>query len=160
LDAPPAGWPPDGIGSLSSSGASPIIRKNSLGVEVVVQRLHAVLLAGLHHRRDLLDLLVPNQGPDRGCHDEDLARHDAPPPLGFLQQRLGDDALEHERELGADLRLLVRRKHVDDAVDALHRGIGVQRRERQVPRLGDRQRGGDRLEVAHFAHQHDVRVLP
>src|SRR2546430_1858281 len=43
-------------------------------VERIVQRLHPVLLARLHHGRDLLDLLVPNQGPHRGGHDEDLAR--------------------------------------------------------------------------------------
>src|SRR5206468_1867419 len=112
------------------------------------------------HGRDLLDLLVPNQRPHGGGHDEDLARHHATAALGLLQQRLGDDTLEHERQLGADLRLLVGREHVDDAVDALHRRIGVQRGERQMPRLGDRQRGGDGLEVAHLADQHDVGILP
>src|SRR5213592_2005947 len=129
-------------------------------VERIVQRLHPVLLARLHHGRDLLDLLVPNQRPYRGGHDEDLARHHAAAALGLLQQRLGDDTLEHERQLGAHLRLLVRREHVDDAVDALHRRIGVQRGEREMPRLGNRQRGGDGLEVAHIVDQHDVVVLP
>src|SRR2546426_554714 len=129
-------------------------------VERIVQRLHPVLLARLHHGRDLLDLLVPNQRPYRGGHDEDLARHHAAAALGLLQQRLGDDTLEHERQLGAHLRLLVRREHVDDAVDALHRRIGVQRGEREMPRLGNRQRGGDGLEIAHFADQHDIGVLP
>src|SRR5437867_2510274 len=129
-------------------------------VERIVQRLHPVLLARLHHGRDLLDLLVPNERPYRGGHDEDLARHHAAAALGLLQQRLGDDTLEHERQLGAHLRLLVRREHVDDAVDALHRRIGVQRGEREMPRLGNRQRGGDGLEVAHLADQHDVGVLP
>src|SRR3989454_2590906 len=129
-------------------------------VERIVQRLHPVLLARLHHGRDLLDLLVANQRPHRGGHDEDLARHHAAAALGLLQQRLGDDTLEHERQLGADLRLLMGREHVDDAVDALHRRIGVQRGERQMPRLGDRQRGGDGLEIAHFADQHDIGVLP
>ena len=33
------------------------------------------------------------------------------------------------------------------------------RREHQVARLGDGHRGLDRLEVAHLADQHDVRVL-
>src|SRR5947199_6554449 len=129
-------------------------------VERIVQRLHPVLLARLHHGRDLLDLLVPNERPYRGGHDEDLARHHAAAALGLLQQRLGDDTLEHERQLGAHLRLLVRREHVDDAVDALHRRIGVQRGEREMPRLGNRQRGGDGLEVAHLADQHDVGGLP
>src|SRR5205823_2571094 len=96
-------------------------------VERIVQSLHPVLLARLLHRWDLLDLLVPDQRPHGGGHDQDLARHHAPAALGLLQQRLGDDALEHERELGADLGLLVGREHIDDAVDALHRRIGVQR---------------------------------
>src|SRR5436309_10299109 len=41
------------------------------------------------------------------------------------------------------------REHVDDAVDALHRRVGVQRGEGEVARLGDRQRRRNRLEVAH-----------
>src|SRR5207248_986175 len=61
---------------------------------------------------------------------------------------------------GADLGLLVRREDVDDAVDALRRGVGVQGREGEVSGLGDGERGGRCLEVAHLAHQHDVRVLP
>src|SRR5437660_166820 len=129
-------------------------------VQGVVQRLHAVLLPRLHHGRDLLDLLVPNQGTDGGRHDEDFARHHAAAAFGLLQRSLRDDALEHERELGADLRLLMRREHVDDAVDALHRRVGVQRGEGEVARLGDRQRRRNRLEVAHFADQHHVGVLP
>ena len=39
------------------------------------------------------------------------------------------------------------------------RRVGVQRREGQVAGLGDGQRGLDRLEVAHLADQHDVRIL-
>src|SRR5881409_2806835 len=106
-------------------------------VQRIVERLHPVLLARLHHGRDLLDLLVPDQRPDRGRHDEDLARHHPAAPLGLLQQGLRDDALEHEREVGADLRLLVRREHVDDAIDALHRRVGVQRGEGEVAGLRD-----------------------
>src|SRR5438132_1295777 len=128
-------------------------------VQRVVQRLHAVLLARLHHRRDLFDLFVADQRPDRGGHDQNLGGHDAAAALGLLQQRLCDDALEHERQLGPDLRLLVRREHVDDAVDAFHRRVGVQRGEGQVARLRNGQRRPDRLQVAHLADQHDVGVL-
>jgi len=81
-------------------------------------------------------------------------------PRPARQQRLRDDPLEHERELRAHLRLLVAREDVDDAVHGLGRGVRVQRREREVARLGDGQRRGDRLEVAHFADEHDIRVLP
>ena len=81
-----------------------------------------------------------------------------PPPI-FGQQRLADDAFEHQRELGPDLALLVRREHVDDAVDRLRRRVGVQRAEREVAGFGDAQRRFDRLEVAHLADQDDVGVF-
>ena len=51
------------------------------------------------------------------------------------------------------------REDVNDAVDRLGGAVGVQRREGQVARLGDRQTGVDRLVVAHFADEHDVWVL-
>src|SRR5947207_6259947 len=136
------------------------LARNVVLVERVVQRLHPVLFPRLHHRRDLLDFVVPDQGADRGRADEDLRRHDTAASFGLLQQGLRDHTLEHEGQLGADLRLLVRREDVDDAVDALGRGVGVQRREREVAGFGDGERRRRRLEVAHFAHEHDVRVLP
>ena len=83
----------------------------------------------------------------------------APLAAGLRQQRLADDPLEHERELRADLRLLVRREDVDDAVDGLRRRVGVQGAEGEVAGLGDAQRRLDRLEVAHLADQHDVGIL-
>ena len=67
--------------------------------------------------------------------------------------------MQHARELDADLPLLVRREHRDDAVDRLGRVERVQRREHEVPGLGGEQRGLDRLEVAHLADQDDVGVL-
>ena len=84
---------------------------------------------------------------------------DAPLAVGARQQRLTDDAFEHERQLRPDLALLVRREDVDDAVDRLRRRVRVQRGERQVPGLGDAQRRLDRLEVAHFADEDDVGIL-
>ena len=68
-------------------------------------------------------------------------------------------ALEHERELRADLRLLVGREHVEDAVDGLDRAVRVQRGEGEVAGLGDDERRLDRLEVAHLADEHDVGIL-
>ena len=85
-------------------------------------------------RIDLVHLVVANQVPDRRRRHHDLERHDPAAAVGPRQQRLADDAFEHQRQLGADLPLLVRREHVDDAVDRLRRRIGVQRRERQVAR--------------------------
>ena len=52
-----------------------------------------------------------------------------------------------------------RREDVDDAVDRLRRALGVQGREHEVAGLGGGQRGRDRLEVAHLAHEDHVGVL-
>ena len=72
---------------------------------------------------------------------------------------MGDDPLQGDRQLHADLRLLVGREHVDDAVDRLRGVLGVQRGEHEVAGLGRGQRGGDRLEVAHLADEDHVGVL-
>src|SRR6266849_2422652 len=61
-------------------------------VQRIVQRLHAVLLPCLHRRLDLVDLVVADQGADRGRAHHDLGRHHAPPPLRLLQQRLREYA--------------------------------------------------------------------
>ena len=74
-------------------------------------------------------------------------------------RRCDDRRLEHAGELQADLLLLVRRKHRDDAVDGFGRVERVQRREDQVAGLGGVQRRLDRLDVAHFADEDDVGVL-
>src|SRR5262245_39789238 len=64
----------------------------------LVAGLHAeLLLPGLHHAVDLVDLVVANQIADRGRRHEDLERHDAPLPVAARQQRLTDDSFEHQR---------------------------------------------------------------
>ena len=79
--------------------------------------------------------------------------------VGGRQQLLGHDALERDRELHADLPLLLGREHVDDAVDRLRRVLGVQGGEHEVAGLSRGQRGADRLEVSHFADEDHVGVL-
>ena len=65
-----------------------------------------------------------------------------------------------QRELGADLLLLVGGEDVDDPVDRLRRRVGVQGGEDEVAGLGDASGRLDRLQVAHLADQDHVRVLP
>src|ERR1051325_960821 len=81
-----------------------------------VHRLHAVFLAHLHRAGDLVDLTFADEVSDRGRAGHDFERGDAAVAGFFLKQRLGDDRLDRFRKLGADLRLLRRRKNVDDAV--------------------------------------------
>ena len=75
------------------------------------------------------------------------------------QEHLGHHRGERERELRTNLRLLVRWKHVDDAVDRLHGRVGVKRAHDQVARLGDGERRLHRLEIAHLTEQHHIGIL-
>jgi len=128
--------------------------------ERLVEGLHAVLaLAGLHHRVNLVDLVLADQVADGRVGDEDLQGHRAAPAVGARDERLAEYAFEDERELRANLRLLRGGEHVDDAVDGRGRGVRVEGGEGEVARLGDAERRLDGFEVAHFADEHHVRVL-
>ena len=89
----------------------------------------------------------------------DLDGRRAPLLSVFGIRRCEMTALRHARELDADLLLLVRREHGDDAVDGLGRVERVQRGEDQVAGLRGEQRRLDRLEVAHFADEDHVGIL-
>ena len=124
-----------------------------------VHRLHALGAARLDQRVDLVRLALADQvAHARGGH-EHLGRDATALAVGGRQQRLGDDALEADRELGADLALLGGREDVDDAVDRLRRVLGVERGEDEVAGLGRGQRRADRLHVAHLADEDHVGVL-
>ena len=120
---------------------------------------HAARGAGLHHRVDLLDLCLADEVADRVVGDQDLERGDTPTPVGSGDEVLRHDSLQRGCKLYANLALLFRGEGVDDAVDRLRRTLGVQRREDEMSRLGGRQRGADRLEVAHFADEDHVGVF-
>ena len=127
--------------------------------EVLIEREHPRAATGLHEGRDLVVLALTDQVPDRRRREHDLGDDRAALAVGPRRERLGDDALQRGRELGADLLLLVRREDVDDAVDRLRRALRVQRREHEVAGLGRGQRGRRRLEVTQLADQDDVGVL-
>src|SRR5580658_4618521 len=136
---------------------SPLVERE----EALVQRLHRVLLlADLHLRVNLVDLVLADEVSDRRIGDEHLEREHASGRAVPREELLRDNALENERQLRADLRLLVRREDVDDAVDRRDGAVRVERREDEVPRLADGERRLDGLEVAHLADEDDVRVLP
>jgi hypothetical protein len=114
---------------------------------------------GLDGRHDLVRLVVADQRSDRRIHDHDLGGENAALAMDARHELLADHRLQRERQHRADLLLLVRREHVDDAVHGLLHVRRMQRGERQVARLRERERRFDGLEVAHFADEHDVRVL-
>src|SRR5688572_15579662 len=88
--------------TLVARGADAVVGRDLLGhvelVQRIVHRLHAELLAGLHRRIDLVDLVVADERADGAGHHEDLGGHHAA-AADFRQQGLRDDALETEREL-------------------------------------------------------------
>ncbi len=127
--------------------------------QVGVHRLHPDRAGGLHRGVDLVGLALADQVADRRGRDQHLAGDDAAHPVGGRQQLLGDDPLQRDRELCAHLPLLGGREDVDDPVDRLRGGLGVQGGEDEVPGLGRGQRRGDRLQVAHLADQDHVGVL-
>jgi hypothetical protein len=104
-------------------------------------------------------LALADQVADAGRRDEDLGGDAAAHAVGGRDQRLGDDALQADRELHADLALLMGGEDVDDAVDGLRRVLGVERREDEVAGLRRGQGGPDRLHVAHLADEDHVGVL-
>ena len=126
--------------------------------QALVERLHALPLAGLDRRVHLRDLVLADQVADGRGRDHDLVRSDAAAAKS-LQQRLRDDRAQRLREHRAHHFLLRRREHVDHAVDRLRRRAGVQRAEHEMAGLGRGQREPDRLEVAHLADQDDVGIL-
>ena len=118
----------------------------------LIEGLHTVLvLTGLHHRVDLMDLVFADQVSDSGIGNKYLEAHYSAAAFSARQQRLTENALKHERELGTYLRLLIGRKDVDDAVDGRGGGVGMQGGESQVTRFRYAQGRLDCLEVAHFA---------
>src|SRR5688572_10839644 len=67
-------------------------------LEVLVERLHAVLLAGLDRGVHLSDLGLADQVADRGCANHDLVCRNAARPVLGLQQRLRDHRAQRLRQ--------------------------------------------------------------
>ena len=116
-------------------------------------------LADLHLRVDLVDLLVAHEVADGRGGEHHLDGERAAGAVATADELLRHHRLEDQRQLRADLRLLVRREDVDDAGEGLHGGAGVQGREDEMAGLRDGERRLDGLAVAHLADQHDVGVL-
>jgi len=125
----------------------------------LLHRHHPPAGAGLHVRVDLLDLRLADQVADRVVGDQDLERGHAPLAVEGRHERLGDDSLQRARDLRPDLLLLLGWEDVDHAVDRRGCTLRVEGAEDEVPGLGGRQRGRDRLEVAHLAEEDHVGVL-
>jgi hypothetical protein len=81
-----------------------------------------------------------------------------PPPL-LLEQVLRNDSLERVAQHRPNLRLLARRKLVDEPVDGVNRRRRMQCPKNQIPCLSRLDGNMRRFQVPHLANQHDIRVL-
>jgi hypothetical protein len=126
--------------------------------EALFHGLHAQLHAGLDGGVDHVVLALADEVRDAGRGDHDLhGRHPARTG-GVGQQALGDHPLEGRGQLLADLGLLPGRKGAHQAVDGRDAVAGVEGGEDKVSGLGGHDGRAHGLQVAHFAHQQDVRV--
>ncbi len=116
-------------------------------------------MAGLHYCVEAGNLLFADTVGDRRVADENFVADDTAFAAGDRQQLLGDDSPQNERELRADLALLVRREHIDNTVDCLGGVCGVQGAENQMAGFSHGAGGRYRFKVAHFADENDVGVF-
>ncbi|MPM04586.1 hypothetical protein SDC9_50864 [bioreactor metagenome] len=107
-----------------------------------------------------MGLALPDEVADGGVHQHDLAGEDQAAAVRFGKKLLGNNALQHGRELGPDLGLLVMGEGVQNPVHGLGRADGVQGGKDQVSGLRRGEGDVDGFRVPHLAHHDDVRVLP
>ena len=89
--------------------------------------MHAYGRTGLHRGIQLCDLTLPDHVRNRGRVDEYFGRDGSTAVLGQRQQGLAGFIPATCPLTGCgSAACLVRRKYVDDAVDALRRALGVQ----------------------------------
>src|ERR1039458_8930660 len=101
-------------------------------LQILVQCLHAELLAGLDCRIHLRDLGFADQVADGGRADHDFVGRDPPRTVLGLEQRLRDNRLQGLGDHRAYHLLFRRREHINDAVDGLRRRTRVQGAKHQV----------------------------
>src|ERR1700761_3985628 len=100
-------------------------------LQALIQGLHALALAGLDGGIHLRDLTLADKIADGRGADHDLVGRYAA-AAHPLHQGLGNDRAQALGEHGTHHVLFGGREHIDDAVDGLGRGAGVQRAEHQV----------------------------
>ncbi len=82
-----------------------------------------------------------------------------PLPADLRNQRLRQHPFENEGELGSHLLLLIGGEDIDDTVDGLRAGIGVQGGKTEMTGFGDGQRRLDGFQIAQLADQDDIGIL-
>src|SRR5207244_4215235 len=115
---------------------------------------------GLDGGVDTEGLVFANEVGDGGRDDHELVGGDHAIGVDARAQRLREHGQESGGQLHADLFLLVGGEGVDDAVDGAGGTGGVQGAKDQVAGFGGADGGGDGFQVAHFADEDHVGILP
>ena len=116
------------------------------------------LAPGLDGRGDAEDLVFADQVSDTRGHDQGLERSH-PTAADTRDQLLGENADDRTAQLGANLVLLIGRKHVDNTVDRAGGTTGMQRTEHDVARFRSGDGSLDRFQVAQLTDENHIGVL-
>src|ERR1700722_18260776 len=124
-----------------------------------LERAHTFLLIGGHDVQKLIRAAFPDEVPHRISGNEHLegCDHSA---TDLRDKPLGQNGAERCCKLNSGLLLAPCREDVDDAVDRLWSVIGVKGGKDKVTSLGHGEGNLNGLDVTHFAHKQNVRVLP
>ena len=119
-------------------------------MKILVQSLHTVALTRLDRGIHLCNLAFANQVTDSRCAYHDFMCGN-PAAARALQQRLRDNGSQRLGQHGAHHFFLAGREHVDNSIDGLGRGAGMQGAEDEVAGFGRCQSEPDCFEVAQLA---------
>ena len=141
--------------ALDSASSSSIRPSRTEIVERAVETQHAALRAGAYRLLHADDIALLDEFRDvRGVH-HDLGGRD--PQAAFRRnQALRKNGAQILREVQKYLIVLVARKHVDDAIERFGAIIGMQRRDAQMSRAGERDRRLHGFTIANFADQYHI----
>jgi hypothetical protein len=126
--------------------------------EFLIERIHMLFRRAVEHVLDLVRFRLVDEVRDRRIIDHHFMRGDKR-PVHFWNEKLRDDSREDHGELHANLRLLVRRKNIDDAINGFRCAVRVERGEDEVAGFRERDHGINRFERTHFSDENNVRIL-
>src|SRR5438477_530479 len=125
----------------------------------VIEGLVAQFFADLDHAGQLMRFAFAHEICDGGGEHEHFQRGDTSFLIDAFEKVLRHDASKRFGQGCANLVLLFGRENVDDTIDRLGSARRVQSAKNKVACAGGGDGQFDGFKVAHFAHQHDVRVF-